>query len=59
MMWRHWTDEYLQRLNEQNRLKHAKKPSAIAVGEIMLIKEDERNHGKRKIGIMTLAVTVW
>ena len=52
MMWQRWTDEYLRGLREQHRLKHAGKPSVIAVGDVVLIKEDERNRGKWKIGIV-------
>ena len=52
MMWQRSTDEYLRGLCEQHRLKHAEKPSVIAVGDVVLIKEDERNRGKWKIGIV-------
>ena len=52
MMWQRWTDEYLRGLREQHRLKHAGKPSVTAVGDVVLIKEDERNRGKWKIGIV-------
>ena len=47
-----WTDEYLKELCERHLLKHSGAPTTIAVGDVMLIKEDERNRGKWKMGIV-------
>ena len=51
-MWRRWTDDYLRGLREQHRLKHPGSQSDIAVGDVMLVKDDERNCGKWKMGIV-------
>ena len=56
-MWRWWTDDYLRGLREQYRLKHSGNQSDIAVGDVMLIKDDERNRGKRKMGILDRLIT--
>ena len=56
-MWRRWTDDYLRRLREQHRLKHQGNQSDIAVGDVMLVKDDERNRGKWKMGIVVELIT--
>lgn len=51
VIWQRRTDEYEG--NSRAALpKHVGKPDAIAVGDVMMIKEDERNQWKWKIGIM-------
>lgn len=52
VIWKRWTDEYLKGLCERHLLKHSGAPTTIAVGDVMLIKEDERNRGKWKMGIV-------
>ena len=56
-MWRRWTDDYLRGLREQHRLKHPGSQSDIAVGDVMLVKDDERNRGKWKMGIVVEVIT--
>ena len=56
-MWRRWTDDYLRGLREQHRLKHPGNQSDIAVGDVMLVKDDERNRGKWKMGIVDRLIT--
>ena len=51
-MWRRWTDDYLRVLRKQHRLKHPGSQSDIAVGDMMLVNDDERNRGKWKMGIV-------
>ena len=51
-MWRQWTDDYLRGLRERHRLKHPGNQSDIAVGDVMLVKDDERNRGKWKMAIV-------
>ena len=57
VLWKRWTDEYLKSLREQHRLNHPVKSPTIAVGDVMLIKEDERNRGKWKMGIVEELIT--
>ena len=56
-MWRRWTDDYLRGLREQHCLKHSESQSDIAVGDVMLVKDDERNRGKWKMGIVDELIT--
>ena len=56
-MWRRWTDDYLRGLREQHRLKHPGNQSDIALGDVMLVKDDERNRGKWKMGIVVETIT--
>ena len=56
-MWRRWTDDSLQGLREQHCLKHPGNQSDIAVGDVMLIKDEERNRGKWKMGVVVEVIT--
>ena len=56
-MWRRWTDEYLRGLREQHRLKHQGNQSDVVVGDVMLVKDDERNREKWKMGIVDGLIT--
>ena len=58
-MWRGSTEEYLKALRERHRLKHSGKPSVIAVGDVTLIKEVERNLGELKMGIVDKLIIDW
>ena len=52
MMWRRWTDEYLRGLRERHNLKHQNKKSSLKLGDVVIIKGDERNRNKWKLGIV-------
>ena len=56
-MWRRWTDNYLRGLREQHRLIHPGNERDIAVGDVMLVKDGERNRGKWKMGIVVEVIT--
>ena len=47
-----WTTEYLQRLKERHRMKHKGQTTPLAKGEVVVIKDEERNRNKWKIGIV-------
>ena len=51
-IWKRWTNEYLRGLRERHNLIHNGKSNKIAVGDVMLIKGDERNRSKWKLGIV-------
>ena len=52
-VWQRWTREYLRGLREQHQLKHSARPFALTVGEVVLIKSEDRNKGRwRKAGIV-------
>ena len=47
-----WTSEYLRGLQERHNLKHNTKQSVIKVGDVVIIKSDQRNRNKWKLGII-------
>ena len=47
-----WTTEYLQRLKERHRMKHKGQTTPLAKGEVVIIKEEERNRNKWTIGFV-------
>ena len=51
-LWSRWTTEYLQRLRERHRMKHKGQTMALAKGEVVIIKDEERNRNKWKTGIV-------
>ena len=51
-LWRRWTGEYISALRERHNLKHKTKGRKIKEGDVVLIKGEERNRGKWKIGIV-------
>ena len=57
VLWKWWTHEYLESLCKERRLNHPVKSSTIPVGDVMLIKEEERNQGKWKMGKVDELIT--
>ena len=47
-----WDHEYLTALRERHNLNHKEKPVKTNVNDVVMIKEDEKNHGKWKIGFI-------
>ena len=52
-VWRRWREEYLRGLRERHNLTHNQKENKLNVGDVMIIKGDEKNRSKWKIGIVT------
>ncbi|XP_028404020.1 uncharacterized protein LOC114526635 [Dendronephthya gigantea] len=52
MMWRRWTNEYVRGLRERHNLKHNNKRFSLKVGDVVIIRADERNRNKWKLGIV-------
>ena len=50
--WATWTSEYLKALREQHNLKHEPHDIQILKGDVVLIKDNEKNRGKWNIGIV-------
>ena len=48
-----WTGEYVKGLHEHHHLINPGKPRHPEVGEVVLIKSEDKNRGKWKIGIVT------
>ena len=51
-IWKRWTGEYLRSLRERHNLKHGKMGKSPEVGDVVLIKGEERNRGKWSVGIV-------
>ena len=52
VLWRRWSSEYLKALRERHNLKHNTKQTTPQPGDVVLIKSEDRNRGKWKIGIV-------
>ena len=52
-VWRRWRDGYLRGLRERHNLTHNLKENTLKVGDVMMIKGEEKNRSKWKIGIVT------
>ena len=50
--WRIWVHKYLATLRERHNLNHKEKPVKIDINNVVMIKWDEKNRGKWKIGII-------
>ena len=51
-VWKRWSSEYLRGLREQHNLKHQGKPCTLAVGDVVILKSEERNRRKWALGIV-------
>jgi len=51
-IWNRWSNEYIRGLRERHNLQHHGKTNALKIGDVMLIKGDERNKGHWKLGIV-------
>ena len=56
-VWRRWTKEYLSALRERHNLKHETKLTAPKVGDVVIIKNDERNREKWQLGVIVQLLT--
>ena len=51
-MWRRWTTEYLRALHERHRMKYPNKVNHLAIGDIVLIRSEDRNLNHWPMGIV-------
>ena len=56
-LWSRWTGEYVNALRERHNRKYDSKIPSLKEGDVVLIKGEERNRGKWKIGIITNLIT--
>ena len=52
VLWSRWSSEYLKALRERHNLNHKTREMKLTVGEVVLIKGEERNRGRWKIGVI-------
>ena len=51
-LWSRWSREYLRGLRERHKAKHSEKSTLLTKGEVVIIKDDDRNRAKWKLGIV-------
>lgn len=51
-MWRRWTTEYLRALRERHQLEHNTKYNSLSVGDVVIIKSQERNRNQWPMGVV-------
>lgn len=51
-LWKRWSKEYLTALRERHNLNHQRKKFQVAVGEVVIIKSDEKNRGRWPLGVV-------
>jgi hypothetical protein len=51
-LWSRWSSEYLRGLRERHNLKHPKKEHTLKQGDVVIIKGEERNRNKWKLGVV-------
>eukprot|EP00112_Aurelia_sp_Birch-Aquarium-sp1_P001131 Seg1117.2 transcript_id=Seg1117.2/GoldUCD/mRNA.D3Y31 product="hypothetical protein" protein_id=Seg1117.2/GoldUCD/D3Y31 len=56
-IWNRWSNEYLKGLRERHNLKHHGKTNTLNIGDVMLIKGEEKNRGQWRIGIIQQLIT--
>ena len=56
-LWQRWTNEYLNGLRERYNLEDNNKKFTLKVGEVIMIKSDERDRNKWKLGIIEDLIT--
>ena len=52
VMWKRWSQEYLRGLRERHDLTHKDKQSKLSIGDVVIIKSDDKNRGKWPLGIV-------
>ena len=50
--WRRWTTECHRALTERHQLKHNTKPNSLSVGDVVIIKSNERNRNQWPMGVV-------
>ena len=51
-LWKRWSREYLVGLRERHNLKHEGHATPLRKGDVVIIKDDDRNRNKWKLGII-------
>lgn len=51
-IWKRWSNEYIKALREKHNLVHHGKENKISVGDVVLIKGEEKNRGRWAVGVV-------
>lgn len=52
VLWNRWSSEYLKGLRDRHNLQHRKRDSLLEVGNVAIIKAEDRNKGKWRLRIV-------
>ena len=52
-LWRRWTREYLTALRERHRGNHENKTVSLKIGDVVIVRSEERSRGKWTLGVVT------
>ena len=52
-MWRRWTGEYMRALRERHQIKQGCRENRLAVGDVVIVKSEERNRNHWPLAIVT------
>ncbi|KAK3700055.1 hypothetical protein QZH41_004346 [Actinostola sp. cb2023] len=52
VMWNRWTSEYVRALRERHNLKYSDKTAILDKGDVVIIRGDDKNRNKWKLGIV-------
>ncbi|XP_068692915.1 uncharacterized protein [Montipora foliosa] len=56
-MWKRWTSEYLRELRERHSLQHKQPHGRVQRGDVVIIKDENRDRNKWKLGIVEECIT--
>ena len=51
-LWKRWSGEYLTTLRERHRCNRDGKPLSLQIGDVVIVRTDERNRGKWPLGVV-------
>ena len=51
-LWKRWSGEYLTALRERYRCNRDGKPLSLQIGDVVIVRTDERNRGKWPLGVV-------
>ena len=51
-LWERWSKEYLRKLRQRHNLKHKTRDQDLKQGDVVIIKGDDRNRNKWKLGVV-------
>ncbi|KAK3727323.1 hypothetical protein QZH41_006278 [Actinostola sp. cb2023] len=56
-MWNRWTKEYVRHLRERHSAKATGQGTAPVIGDVVIVKSDEKNRGRWKLGVVEQLIT--
>ena len=56
-MWCRWTKDYLRSLRERHRVQAESKGGKLAIGDVVIIRSEDKNRGRWPLGIIEKLIT--